>query len=343
MGANCASDRFCNGLGPEQISHLFARLQRERFALRLRWVSGLGLEVIPTGSLPAGTAAAHLPKDADLVLVMPSHRFEGRSPEEALAVTEHLIWAQVYRRAQDDPDRTARTRLTDHTVQCDWVDLPFSIFEGLVPQPLPVEVMPAYRIGRELLVPERSTDSWKSIDPGELTELVARRRREWDHFTDLVRMVKVWDKHQDLNLRPVATEILALAFMPHPGRWQTLTRAEALARFFRTAADRLDVIREPGTGAPLDPGPGYRKLHAALREGAVLSREAVDAATDGNRLQAERLWEKMFGDAVGPGWLMATLRWVWGGEPANSPQEVTTGWPSRPPTWGRLPADPQEA
>jgi hypothetical protein len=335
MGVDGASDRYRtyrkvgNGLGPSQIAHLFARLQRDRFALRLRWVSGLDLEAVPTGGLARGTAP-HLPKDVDLMLVMPPPVLEGRSPEEALAVTQELIWTQVYRRPEDDPAQDFLTRLGDRAVQCDWVDLPFSIFEGLVPQPLPVNVMPAYRVGTDLMVPECSTGTWQAIAAEELTELVAQRQREWEHFTDIVRMVRIWEKQQDLGLRPVATEVLVLAFMPRPGRWQTLTRAEALARFFRTAADRLDVIRTPGTGAVMDPGPDYGRLRAALEEGAAIAREAVDAAADGNRLQAERLWEKMFGDAVGPGWLIATLRWVWGGRPANSPQEVTMGWPSRP-------------
>lgn len=330
MDADGAFQRLRSGIGPEQIAHLFARLQRERFALRLRWVSGLDLEIIQTGSLPLNTAR-DLPKDVDLVVVLPTHLLEGRSPEEALAAAQQLVWAQVYRRPPDDPAQTDLTRLSDHAVHCDWVDLPFSIFEGLVPQPLPVGVMPAYRVGDELLVPECSSDTWKPIAAEELTDLVAQRRREWEHFTDIVRMVRIWEKHQGLDLRPAALEVLVLAFMPRPKRWQTLTRAEALARFFRAAADRLEFIHEPGTGAVLDPGPDYGRLRAALGEGARLSREAVDAAGDGNRPEAERLWEKMFGDAVGPGWLMSTLSWVWGGEPANRPQEVTTGWPARPP------------
>lgn len=322
MSVDVAFDRVGEATGPEQISRLFARMQRDRFTRGLRPGGGRVLQVINTGN----ASSREIPEEMtgiDLIAVLPADPLERISTAATLTMLRNLVWAQVYGRRMHDRDLDRHLRYDDRAVRCSWKDLSLRMFDGLITEPSAVTVMPAYRRDSQIVVP--TAGSWVELPAQQVTDPVERSRRAWDHFTDISRMIRAWSRCRETALTSIAVDVLTLAFMPRPQRWRTLTRAEALARFFRTAAEQLDVIRVPGSGAELDTGLDYPALRRSLAESAELARTAADAATDGDRVEAENIWNHLLGNDFGPGWMISTLCWVW--QDRSTSTAVGAGWP----------------
>ena len=324
MSAETAFHQHDLTVGPAELLRLFTRMQRDRYTSALRSDPDVA-EIIHVGALSPRDVPEYA-FDVDLVVVLP--RLRSHTPEQALEIIQRLVGHRVHHRALDDKALRRGTRVADHLVACAWSAPRWpDHYRAIVPGSAPVHLMPAFQQGSELVV-AGNDNQWTSVDPRELYARVAERQREWKHFEDLVRMARAWNRHHALGLAPLALEVLVLAFMPRPTSWQTLTRAEALARFFQAAQAYPGVLRRPGHGRVLELGLPRTKLATALHEAAALSRAAADCAADGDRSGAERLWEKLFGPAFGPGWLMALLRWTWDQEPGQRVRaDVNADWP----------------
>jgi len=321
MRVDVAFEQVGGITGAEQISQLFARMQRDRFTRGLRPGGGRVEQVIDIGSC-WGKDPSDPTAGVDLLAVMSAQPPTGPSTTEALTALRGFIWTQVYGRRPDDPNLARNLHRTRRSVRCAWRDLSLRRFDGLIEAPPPVTVMPAYRIDEQIMVP--GDDGWVGLPAEQITAPVEQHRRAWTHFTDLSRMTNAWNRCRGSELTSIGVDVLVLAFMPRPQLWRTLTRAEALARFLRTAADRLEVLRAPDSGAVVDVGVDYGALRRSLHESAALARTAADAAIDGDRSTAQLCWNQLIGNGFGPGWLMSTLRWIW--QEHSDGAEVDAGW-----------------
>jgi len=186
-------------------------------------------------------------------------------------------------------------------------------YAEFIPSAPPVDVMPAVRkepnlLGRSpLLVPElgEGGGEWTAVDPETFMRQVEQRQREWKYFTEVIKMVKAWVKLNDLDIKTVAIEVMVLTYCPRPRMFETLSRGEAIARFFE-AADKAGItsLKDPaGRCGEIDKKMNYGKLRSKLKVAAGLARQAMDAECKWkNRFQLMQdathpsvFWRKLFG------------------------------------------------
>lgn len=361
--SDTAFAEFAEAIETDPLDVLLTRYRRDAFIRALLPRSDV-VEVIPSGSLARATNVGPI-HDLDLIVVFDAERhpqWDGGSGTAAAALDElqAMLRQRLQRLVGPVAGKIYGTEPRNHVVRCT-TDITFGLFEelleGFLPPPAPpVDVMPAIRHGDHLRVPERRTDRWIDVDPEHLIRLVQERQREWAYFDQVVRMVKVWAEHQGLNIKPLALEFLVLKYLPRPRLFQMLPLDEAVACFFEAAhrAHVTDLSDPAGRSGSVDPHLDYSVLRALLREGADLSRQAVEAARPdvvGQNAATDPwdLWRRLFGrkfpkkkvlwyptflpppvaDRVGWSWAVWWTRldplWTW---PSPPPQEDN---PFRPP------------
>lgn len=176
---------------------------------------------------------------------------------------------------------------------------------GLTPGTPPIDVMPAIQVGSRLSVPERLTDQWIETDPERLIKMVEARQRQWSNFNQVVKMIKVWAKNQNLEMKSLAVEAMVLKYLPKPGIFESMSCTQAVACFFAAASDAdITTLEDPtGLSGEIDQNFDYGKLREALKAGAEDASKAVEAELAWkNRHSARELvehpavhWRKVFG------------------------------------------------
>jgi hypothetical protein len=194
-------------------------------------------------------------------------------------------------------------------------------YAGIIPSAPPIDVMPAVRkqpnlLERShLLVPKLARDGsgkviqgrseWEDVDPETFMRQVEQRQREWMYFTEVIQMVKAWAEHEGLDMRTVAIEAMVLKYCPRPRMFETLSRGEAIARFFEAASkSNITSLKDPaGRCGEIDPRMNFEKLRRKLKYAAGLARQAMDAEYGWkNRFQLKQdathpdvFWRQLFG------------------------------------------------
>jgi predicted nucleotidyltransferase len=275
---------FSQAIKSDPIVVLLAKWRRDSFADRLKQLPDV-VDVIPSGSLARGTQIGPV-HDVDLIVVYDRSKHldygnENKSPEvvksaeDAITHTEKQLLEQLH-------PWSGKTLPKDETEQHTHVVTYRGDFPGpyaeVIPSAPPVDVMPAVRQGSHLLIPERGT-GWIDVDPEKLIRQVEQRQREWKYFTEVVGMVKHWAEINNLHMKNLAVEVMVLMYCPRPGLFETLSCGEAVARFFKAAANaHLTSLKDPaGRCGEIDPDMNFSRLQKALDRAAGLSRKAMDA------------------------------------------------------------------
>jgi hypothetical protein len=187
----------------------------------------------------------------------------------------------------------SRAELRSHVVRLDPVASHVTLGGPGTSVP-PIEIMPARRVGGKLYVPERRFDRWHFTDPQTLIQMTRQRQQEWHNYGNAVRAVKAWADSEQLDLSSVAVEALALKFMPRGFWFRSMTRGEALAGFFKAAADaRIWFLNDPsGVGGRIQNNIDYQRLWESLTRASVLTEAAVRAEREGRPNEAQDLWRE---------------------------------------------------
>lgn len=323
MKINYAFRKFDEDNDPDWFQVAVARSRIDQFASTLKSIDS-GIKVIGSGSWARGTSLGPL-HDVDLILVLPSKRhseMETGSGSAAAAlgyVADHIL---EYSGRMLGFRHVHRAEPRNHVVKC-YVDTQLTTddpgWRGFA-----VEVMPAFRDGSALRVPEKHEDRWRTVDPEYLLAATERRQREWPEYKAMVRLLKAWARdHPELKISSLAMEALALKHLPHPPVFGTLSRVEALTRFFTAAADAvMSGVHDPaGLCGEIAPDLRRWKTREVFREMADLA--ATAAAWEKSKLPhgediAVHFLRKIFGkkfpkpsrnwDDVGlPPWLESEL------------------------------------
>lgn len=294
-GINDAFDDYQNHVNADDSQVKEARRRRDLFTDSLTGCDDVD-EVVSSGSLRRGTHRDPI-HDVDTIIVFdadqhPTWGEPGDSAAEALdhtrALVNELLGATNGTFAQEV--RLASPR--NHAVKC-FLDDPDA------DNPFTVDAMPALRRDGMFLVPEKLSKKWIHTDPEELIEQVAKKHAEWNRFAGLVRMLKDWAHKQDIDIKSLVMEILALDHMPNGNN-----RPTALKEFFVKAAFRvesLDLIEDPaGVCGEIQPDLDMVALGERLRDAATLASEAVTAQANNDTHKALTKWHTIFGDGFPP-------------------------------------------
>jgi len=233
MGVTDAFREFQNTVNVDMSDVRSARARRDLF--KGAFIAELDVLVVPSGSLARGTHTDPI-HDVDVIVVYDadSHLDWGQSGLSAAQALDHvrartnaLLGATNGTHAK--AVRLARWR--NHAVKC-FLDDPDD------PDAFTVDVMPAFRCDGQLLVPEALSDDWVRCDPEYLIVQIAARHALWNKFAGTIRMLKWWASQQDLNIKSLVMEVLALDFCQptRPSRLPLRSSLSALATASR--ADR---------------------------------------------------------------------------------------------------------
>jgi hypothetical protein len=315
MESDDGFEAFGAEIKSDPLGVLLAKWRRDSFIAKLERLPDV-IEVIPSGSLARGTHIGPV-HDVDLIVVFDksAHPDYGTRPESARAALTYLEnrLLELMHPLSGTEALLKGTEQRTHVVNCYGGSA--GRYSEFFPSAPPVDVMPAVRekpnlLERShLLVPELAADGggkWAPVDPETFMRQVEQRQREWKYFTEVIKMVRAWAELNDLDMKTVAIEAMVLMYCPRPRMFETLSRGEALARFFEAASKaRITKLEDPaGRCGEIDKKMDYGKLRRELKNAAGLSRQAMDAefawknrfilgqdATD----PAER-WRQLFGD-----------------------------------------------
>lgn len=249
-------------------------------------------EVIASGSLRRGTHKDPI-HDVDVIVVFkdgehPEWGEVGESAADALdnvrACVNDLLGATHGTVAKE----VRRALPRNHAVKC-FLDDPD------VDGAFTVDAMPALRRNSMLLIPEKVNEMWVLSDPEYLIAEVAKKHAEWNKFAGLVRMLKAWGSNQDIKVKSLVMEVLALELMG-----EEPNRPAAVKNFFVSAAYRVESrqpIEDPaGICGEIQPDLDMDEFAERLHDAARLAAQALTAAADGNQSKAVGLWGSVFGD-----------------------------------------------
>jgi hypothetical protein len=337
-----AFDHFQGTIDPEPLDVLLARWQYQRFVTALGRADEVD-EVIVNGSVGRRTAFRKM-KDVDLIIVLKPEHQAGLSPREALQLTQRIVGRELFGRHESDSTAAedawpglatlnlGESLVRNHVIKCEANNFSLGPFGDVVRYAPPVDVMPAVRDGSDLLLPElRRSDqgpsllplpgaAWKRIDPEYLLRTVAERHRQWQHFDDVVKLIKAWAKYRNLRLGGLATELLVLENLPRLRVSEKLTVGETIARWFDTAAKKkIHRLTEPtGWCGEIDWRIDYAELRWALDVGADLSRRAREAESTPRRIgpgfgrvDPGELWFQLFGPHYPRSFGAALWQMIW--------------------------------
>jgi hypothetical protein len=344
-------DQFGRDVASDPLKVLQAKWRRSTISSALQDLPDV-VKVIPSGSLARGTNWGPI-HDVDLIVVFnesmhPDWQGSG-SAQAALEYTQAVIRDTLKFRLDQPLGLVHDTELRNHVVMCD-LDPTLGPLDVILPDSPTFDVMPAFREGSHLRVPERRSDRWVDVDPERLMDMVAARQRAWSNFNEVVRMIKDWADHHDLGMKSLAVEVMVLKYLPKPSLFETLSCSDAVARFFE-AASRAHITRlvDPAKySGEIDSHMNYAKLRDALDKSADLARQAVAAerAWEHRHLATEDIrhpnvfWQQIFGKNR----FERPRVWYWHPlNPAERPPAATRHWfdefagPAAGPTRSRPP------
>jgi hypothetical protein len=231
------------------------------------------IEVVPSGSWARGTSLDPI-HDVDLILVLPD---DLRAVYDAGSGSAEAVLKYVAALVVEMLPDVHRVELRNHVVRCYLDSTLGTDYEGW--RGFAVEVMPAFRDGSGVKVPERRDDRWRTVDPENLIAASHRRQQAWPEYTAMVRLLKDWSReHPELHISPLAMEVLALRCLPHPPWLRRMSQVEALKRFFTAAAGEImRGVHDPaGRSGEIAPGLHRRAARKAFLEMADLAATAAE-------------------------------------------------------------------
>ena len=304
MESDDGFEAFGRAIESDPIGVLLAKFRRDVFVDKLKKLPDV-VAVIPSGSFTRGTQIGPV-HDVDLIVVFDSskHPDYGSGQQSAQGALEHLqkgLVEQLHPLSGEEC-LLKDTKLGTHVMKC-YGDVPRP-FAELIPSAPPVDVMPAVREGFHLKIPERGT-GWITTDPEKFMRNVAQRQHEWKYFTQAVGMLKAWAEHNHLHMKNLAIETMALRYFPRLRLFETLSRGDAIARFFKAAkADIGNPLSPKEWLRKIDSSINFMKLYGALDNAVKLSQKAMEAEhawehglhPAENIIHPDELWRKLFGN-----------------------------------------------
>lgn len=268
-----------------------ARQRRDVFKSGLGGESDVA-EVLPSGSLARGTHKDPI-NDVDVVVIFdevdhPGWGEPGDSAEEALSYTGGRIndLLGITNGTHAREVRLASPR--NHAVKC-FLDDPDDD-NGFT-----VDAMPALRRDGVLLVPEAKNRIWVKTNPEYLMDEVAARHNEWNKYAGTVRMLKRWASDQDIKIKSLVMEVLALDYLP-----TDTNRPAALKEFFHKAWDHVNngfYIEDPaGLCGVIQHDLDLDDLEERLAAARDLSNNAIRAQARNGTALAIGYWRELFGE-----------------------------------------------
>jgi len=291
MGVN---DEFTTyqGIVNADIDHV-----REARARRDIFKGAFGTErdvddVIASGSLARGTQKDPI-HDVDVVIIFdgdqhPEWGKPGDSAEEALDYTRRRVNALLGATNGTYETAVRLARWRNHAVKC-FLDDPDD------PDAFTVDAMPALRRSGRLLIPEATSEQWVYADPEYLIEAVAKKHAAWNKFAGTVRMLKSWAAGQDIEIKSLVMEVLALDFLPTDS-----SRTSAIKQFFVSACYYIEggssVVDPAGVCGPIQSDLDYTRFVELLQDARDNASAAIQAQLHNDVASAIALWGEVFGD-----------------------------------------------
>lgn len=249
------------------------------------------VEVIPSGSLARGTQKDPI-HDVDLVIVydIVDHPDWGQAGESARSALDYVRGRvnTLLGATNGTHDRVVRlARWRNHAVKC-FLDEPDD------PHAFTVDAMPALRSGDHLLIPEALSDTWIECDPESLIATVADRHAVWNKFAGTVRILKRWASDQDIKIKSLVMEVLALDHLP-----TGVNQPAAVKQFFVAATyaiDGYEVVSDPaGYCGPIQADLDYAAFSDRLRHARDHATRAMQASANNDTDAALWHWGQVFG------------------------------------------------
>ena len=293
MSLNDAFAEFQKTVNAEPDDVVEARRRRDIFRAAFGPLGDVK-EVVPSGSLARGTQKDPI-HDVDLVVIFdandhPEWAKPGKSAADALDYTRNQVHALLGSTDGTSAKIVRLAKWRNHAVKC-FLDDPDDE-SGFT-----VDVMPALRIGGHLWVPEAVSESWIECDPALLITRVAARHAEWNKFGGSVRMLKRWASDQDIEIKSLVMEVLALEHLPRGVENQP----SAIQRFFTAAAYHVEgggKVSDPaGLCGEIQSDLDYAEFARKLRGAADEASAAMQAHMHNDPHTAIGRWGNVFGPA----------------------------------------------
>ncbi|MFI6675229.1 nucleotidyltransferase [Kribbella sp. NPDC050470] len=249
-------------------------------------------EVLPSGSLARGTHKDPI-NDVDVVVIYdeddhPDWGEPGDSAEDALSYTGSVINDVLGATAGTHAREVRLASPRNHAVKC-FLDDPDDD-SGFT-----VDAMPALRRDGVLLVPEAKNRIWVETNPEYLISEIAARHAEWNKFAGTIRMLKWWASDQDIKIKSLVMEVLALNYLP-----TDTNRPSALNEFFHKAWDHANNgfnIEDPaGLCGVIQKDLDLAAFGECLATARDLSSNAIRAQARNGTALAIGYWRELFGD-----------------------------------------------
>lgn len=254
-------------------------------------------EVVPSGSLARGTQKDPI-HDVDLVIVFddedhPDWGTPGSSAEDALNYTRGKV-NELLGATHGSYDQVVRlARWRNHAVKCFFDDPEDET--GFT-----VDAMPALRRNGHFYIPEASSKKWIECDPEALIRDVANRHHSWNKFAGTIRMLKRWGADQDIKIKSLVMEALALEHVPEGVNDQ----ASAIKQFFVAAAYAIEggeMVTDPAElCGPIQIDLDYTEFATRLRQASTDASAAMAAQVNNDTSSAIAHWGKVFGPEFPP-------------------------------------------
>lgn len=290
-GINGAFDDYQSYVNADDDQVIEARRRRDLFTDSFEERDEVD-EVLSSGSLRRGTQRDPI-NDVDTIVIYegsehPTWGEPGESAAQALDYTRDLVNKMLGATNGTYAQEVRLAKPRNHAVKC-FLDDPDD------ENAFTVDAMPALRRDGMLLVPEALSKKWIYTDPEDLIERVGKKHAEWNRFAGLVRMLKDWASKQDIKIKSLVMEVLALEHMPDGNN-----RPTALKEFFVKAAYRVEAlisIDDPaGVCGAIQPDLDMVAFGERLRAAATIASEAVAAQSNNDSHKALTKWREIFGE-----------------------------------------------
>lgn len=295
MSVTSAFDEYQRHVNANLHSVKEARRRRDLFKSAFGAETDV-VEVIASGSLRRGTQKEPI-NDVDVVVIFDPNKHDdwgrpGTSAADALKHTRQRVNALLGATNGTYAKEVRLARWRNHAVKC-FLDDPED------PDAFTVDAMPAFRTETGLLIPEALSENWVPCDPEHLIDAVAGHHAEWNKFAGTVRMLKCWAAEQDIKIKSLVMEVLALDLLP-----LDTTQPFAVKEFFVRAARHIEdgyTVEDPaGICGPIQSDIDYNEFGAKLRDAADLAAKAINRQAVADHQQAIHLWGDLFGDGFPP-------------------------------------------
>lgn len=249
-------------------------------------------DVIPSGSLARGTQKDPI-RDVDVIIIFkakdhPEWGEPGKSAEDALNYTREQVHALLGATNGTHAQEVRLARWRNHAVKC-FLDDPKD------PDAFTVDCMPALRRDGKLLIPQAASEEWVYSNPEYLIAEVAKKHAVWNKFAGSVRMLKWWAAEQNIKIKSLVMEVLALQHLPTDA-----SQPSAIKQFFVSAAYAIEggaeVVDPAELCGPIQADLDYVRFADRLSAARDHAAKAIQAQVNNDVDTAISHWGKVFGD-----------------------------------------------